>query len=417
MFLSERTQNLMSKRHILGFTPKELKATFKEIGVAPFRASQVWDWVYKKGVLNPDEMNNVAKRDKETMLEHISFDELEVTSEQQSIDGTTKWLFKLHDGHEIETVFIPEPNRGTLCVSSQVGCTLNCRFCHTGTQGLSRNLQKSEIVAQTWMAKKRLGEWTDTPFNLLDHIEKTGFDDQWMYDSFARNKTDGSDRRVVSNIVFMGMGEPLFNWDNVQAANEIMMDDKGFGFGSRRITISTSGMVPNITAIGHELGVNLAVSIHAADDETRSEIMPVNRKWPIAELMKAIRLFPLKERRRITWEYVMLKGVNDTPKHAKELVKLIEGIPSFVNIITFNEWPGSPFKCSDSDTINHFRDYIYNAGVDVNIRRSRGDDILAACGQLRGETSNFNTVTGQAESVIAEYGNEKQKQKIKVAIQ
>jgi 23S rRNA (adenine2503-C2)-methyltransferase len=407
----------MSKRHILGFTPAELKATFKDIGVAPFRASQVWDWVYKKGVINPEEMVNIAKREREVMVEHLSFDEFEVTSEQQSIDGTTKWLFKLHDGHEIETVFIPEPNRGTLCVSSQVGCTLNCRFCHTGTQGLSRNLLRSEIVGQTWMAKKLLGEWTDTPFNLLEHIKKTGFDDQWMYDSFDRNKSDSSERRVVSNIVFMGMGEPLFNWDNVKESLDIVMNEKGFGFGSRRITISTSGMVPNITAVGHELGVNLAVSIHAADDETRTKIMPVNKRWPIAELIKTIKIFPLKERRRITWEYVMLKGVNDTAWHARELVKLIEGIPSFVNIITFNEWPGSPFECSTGRSINDFRDVIANAGIDVNIRRSRGDDILAACGQLRGETSDFNTVVGQAESVISEYGSDKQKQKIKVNIQ
>lgn len=406
------------KEHIFGLSLNGLKTRMKEAGLPAFRAGQIMGWIYNKGILDPEDMPNISKKDAIKLKEHICFDELTLLTEQVSKDGTVKWLFKLHDGHEIETVFIPEPNRGTLCVSSQVGCTLNCRFCHTGTQGLSRNLLGSEIVAQTWMATKRLGQWSDNPFNLEKHIKNSGFNDSWMIQAINnhKKKEQGKEtKRIVSNIVFMGMGEPLFNWPNVESSVNIMMDEKAFGYGSRRITISTSGMVDNIDKIAKSLGVNLAISIHAADNETRTKIMPVNKKWDIETLMAALHAFPLKEHRRITWEYVMLKDVNDTPKHAKELAKLIEGVPSFVNIIPFNEWPGSPFKRSTDSTIEKFRDVIYSAGIDVNVRRGRGEDILAACGQLRAETSKFNSISTEFPSVVMQYGTASQKLKVEIA--
>lgn len=405
--------------HILGFTESQLKSKLKEINMPAFRAGQILGWIYNKGIINPDEMKNISKKDASHLQEHIRFEPLSMVTEQIAKDGTVKWLFKLHDGHDIETVFIPEPGRGTLCVSSQVGCTLNCRFCHTGTQGLARNLSDDEIVGQVWMAALRLGQWSDQPFDLKQHVINTGFDDEWMVEMLKNRpeKAEGAERaRIISNIVFMGMGEPLFNWDNVEKANDTLMDKSTFGYGSRKITISTSGMVPNIGKIAQNLGVNLAISIHAPDNETRSKIMPINKKWDINELMSALRAFPLKERRRITWEYVMLKDTNDSVKHAKMLLKLIEGIPSFVNIIPFNEWPGSPFKRSNAQTIEAFKNTISKAGIDVNVRRSRGSDILAACGQLRGETSKFNSISTSFPSVVMQYGTDQQKQKISVKI-
>lgn len=413
--MSKETQ---TKQHVFGLTLGAFKNLLKSIDMPAFRAGQIMKWIYDKGILDPEEMPNISKKDALKLKEHLCFDELNLVTEQVAKDGTVKWLFKLHDGHDIETVFIPEPNRGTLCVSSQVGCTLNCRFCHTGTQGLARNLLRSEIVAQTWMAAKRLGQWSDNPFNLEEHIKNSGFDDEWMIQALgnAKKKEQGIEvKRIISNIVFMGMGEPLFNWDNVEGSNNVLMDEAGFGYGSRRITISTSGMVDNIGKIAKTLGVNLAVSIHAPDNETRTKIMPVNKKWDVEELMTALRAFPLKEHRRITWEYVMLKNTNDSIKHAKMLVKLIEGIPSFVNIIPFNEWPGSPFERSDDKTVQAFRDTISNAGIDVNVRRGRGEDILAACGQLRAETSKFNSISSEFPSVVMQYGTEKQKLKVEIA--
>lgn len=413
--IMKTTQN----KHILGFTETELKSELKEMGIPAFRAGQLLGWIYNKGIINPDDMKNISKRDAETLQKYLHFEPLTMVTEQIAKDGTVKWLFKLHDGHDIETVFIPEPGRGTLCVSSQVGCTLNCRFCHTGTQGLARNLTHDEIVGQVWMAALRLGQWSDQPFDLKQHVENTGFDDPWMVEMLKKRpeKEEGLERaRIISNIVFMGMGEPLFNWENVEKANDTLMDKSTFGYGSRKITISTSGMVPNIGKIAQNLGVNLAISIHAPDNETRTKIMPINKKWDINELMAALRAFPLKERRRITWEYVMLKDTNDSIKHAKMLLKLIEGIPSFVNIIPFNEWPGSPFKRSDAKTIEAFKNTISKAGIDVNIRRSRGSDILAACGQLRGETSKFNSISTEFPSVVMQYGTDQQKQKFSVKI-
>lgn len=377
----------MSKTpHILSYTFEQLQSAIVDAGLPKFRAKQLWQWLYDKGELDLEAMSNLGKKEKEVLRTHFSFMPLEISKEQKSSDGTIKWLFKLHDGHEVETVFIPEAARGTLCVSSQIGCTLTCRFCHTGTQGLSRNIDDWEIVAQVWTAKQRLGEW----------------------------EKDKNDRRVIGNIVFMGMGEPLFNWDNVRQSCHVLMDENGLGFGGRKITISTSGMVPNIKRVGEELGTNIAISLHAPDDETRSKIMPINNKWPLEELMQTLRDFPLREHRRVTWEYVMLKGVNDTPAHAKKLLEIIKGIPSFVNLIPFNEWPGSPFKCSDIETIHKFEKIIANAGVSVAARTPRGEDILAACGQLRGETSKFNTVSVEYPTVVAQYGNEKQKLKVTI---
>lgn len=394
-----------TKKHILGISFKGLQNGLEKHGLKKFRAKQIWEWIYSKGIINPEEMTNLGPKDVAKLNDVIDFSPLKVSQEQVSKDGTVKWLFSLHDGHDIEAVFIPEGTRGTLCVSSQVGCTLNCRFCHTGTQGLSRNVDAHEIVAQVWMAKDRL----------LNHVYKE-------YPEVVPKylKKNGGEGRVVTNIVFMGMGEPLYNWENVRDANKILMDERGFAFGSRKITISTSGMVPNIAKIANDLGVNLAISIHAPDTETRQKIMPITNKWNVEELMSALRAFPLKEHRRITWEYVMLDGVNDSVQQAKDLLNLIEGIPSFVNIIPFNEWPGSPFKCSRADQIERFAEVFEKAGVAVNVRRSRGDDILAACGQLRGETSKFNSISLEFPSVVAQYGNEKQKaissEKVKVEI-
>lgn len=369
-------------QHIFDHTPQTLKQTLTDGGLKPFRSKQVWQWVYQKGILDPALMTNLSAGDQENLASVVDFSLPEITAEQKAADGVIKWLFKLQDGQEVEAVLIPQGKRGTLCVSSQVGCTLTCRFCHTGTQGLARNLTAGEIMAQAWLAKKQLGDFTP--------------------DNTARKLT---------NIVFMGMGEPLYNKENVFQACKTLMDDKGFGMGSRKITISTSGVVPHIPAIGEELGVNLAISLHSADDTTRTKIMPLNKKYPLNTLKKAIDQFKLKERRRITWEYVMLKGVNDTPEAAAELISFIKPYPSLVNLIPFNPWPGSPFECSDAATMRTFRNHIAKAGIDVTLRQTRGEDILAACGQLRSETSARNTVSLQYPTVVAVYGNEKQKEK------
>ena len=363
--------------HLLGLTRDELIAQLEGLGLKAFRGKQVWEWLYAKGVLNPDQMTNLPQADRATLAQNFRTVDLGISTELLARDGVVKWLFKLHDGHEVEAVFIPEKERGTLCVSSQVGCTLNCRFCHTGTQGLARNLTADEIVAQVWMARSRLGDWK------------------------------GKDKpRDVSNIVFMGMGEPLYNYDNVSRAIRILMDEYGMAFGSRKITLSTSGVVPEIPRISEELGVNLAISIHAPDDDTRTKIMPINKKYPLASLMDAVYKFRLKEHRKVTWEYVMLDGVNDSPAQARQLVDLLRGIPSLVNIIPFNPWPGAPFKASPKAAIDAFAQVIMDAGIPTTVRKTRGDDILAACGQLRSETSGFNTVSKQFPTVYAVYGTQ-----------
>lgn len=371
--------------HIFSLSRPQLASTLATLGLPAFRAKQIWDWVYVKGVVDPQQMSNLGKADREKLATAIDWALPTITVQQQARDGVAKWLFKMADGHEVETVFIPEARRGTLCVSSQVGCTLTCRFCHTGTQALARNLTAAEIVAQVWLARRQLNDFNGK-----------------------------QEARVLTNIVFMGMGEPLFNDEHVFNACRTLMDEDGFGFGSRKITISTSGVAPKIKAIGDELGVNLAISLHAPDDATRTDIMPINNKWPLAELMAAIRSFKLKERRRITWEYVMLKGVNDSNEHAENLVKLIAEFPSLVNIIPFNPWPGSPFECSDSSRIDAFAAILEKHDVAVTVRRTRGEDILAACGQLRSETSKRNTISVEYPTVVAVYGNEQQKMRVNI---
>ena len=360
------------RQPIIGLTRTELAEAFKDMGLPErevrMRASQIWRWAYNKGVDRFDEMTNVSKALREQLAERFTLARPEIVTEQISVDGTRKWLLRLAPDawgarHEVETVYIPEENRGTLCVSSQVGCTLTCSFCHTGTQTLVRNLTAEEIVQQVMVARDRLGEW---PAALADNP----------------NAPVGG--RYITNMVLMGMGEPLYNFDNVKAAMEIISDNEGLSLSKRRITLSTSGVVPMIARCGEEIGVMLAISLHATRDEIRNHLVPLNKKYPIKELLDACRAYPgLSNARRITFEYVMLKGVNDSPKHAKELVQLLKGIPAKVNLIPYNPWPGSPHECSDWDTIEAFAEIVNRAGYSSPVRTPRGRDIMAACGQLK----------------------------------
>ncbi len=326
---------------------------------AKMRASQLWRWVYHYGVTDFAAMTDISKELRAALPDHFTLARPRVTERQVSVDGTRKYLIELSPGVECETVFIPGVGRsGALCVSSQVGCTLNCTFCHTGTQALVRNLTAAEIVQQVMIAKDDLGEW---PSKLED--------------------------RQITNIVFMGMGEPLYNLDHVSDAVDVISDGEGIAIGRRRITVSTSGVVPKIEELGARTGTMLAISLHATNDPLRDELVPLNRKYPIAELMDAIRAYPdLSNAKRVTFEYVMLKGVNDSPAEAKALVRLLQGIPSKINLIPFNPWPGSPYECSDWATIERFADIVNKAGYASPIRTPRGRDILAACGQLRSES-------------------------------
>ncbi len=357
---------------LIGLTRTEMAEQFKAAGVPDrevrMRASQIWGWIYNKGATDFSEMTNVSKALREQFEEHFTLARPEIVTEQISVDGTRKWLLRLAPDawgarHEVETVYIPEPNRGTLCVSSQVGCTLTCSFCHTGTQTLVRNLTAEEIVQQLMVARDRLGEW---PAEL------------------AENPEAPASGRFITNMVLMGMGEPLYNFDNVKAAMEIVSDNEGLSLSKRRITLSTSGVVPMIERCGEEIGVMLAISLHATRDEIRNQLVPLNKKYPIKQLLDACRAYPgLSNARRITFEYVMLKGVNDSPKHAKELVQLLKGIPAKVNLIPYNPWPGSPHECSDWDAIEAFAEIINRAGYSSPVRTPRGRDIMAACGQLK----------------------------------
>ncbi len=350
------------KRGLVGLDRAELIALFKEIGLESFRAKQVWHWIYHRGITDFSQMTNLAKPVREKMAEHFVVDRPIVQTAQLSEDGTRKWLLKWPDGNMIETVHIPEEDRGTLCVSSQVGCTLTCRFCHTGTQMLVRNLGANEIVGQLMLARDVLDEWNKPIEN-----------------------------RMVSNIVMMGMGEPLYNYENVAKALKIVMDGEGIAISKRKITLSTSGVVPLIKQCGADLGVNLAISLHAVTDEVRSKIVPINRKYPIKELMQACRDYPSAgNTRRITFEYVMLKDVNDSDADARALVKLLHGLPAKVNLIPFNPWPGSPFECSSWNRIEAFGAIINDAGYASPVRRPRGRDILAACGQLKSESMRLS---------------------------
>ena len=329
---------------------------------AKMRVGQIWQWIYEKGVRDFALMTNLAKAYRAELAEHFVVEVPEVVSKQVSMDGTRKYLMRIAGGHEVETVYIPEEDRGTLCVSSQVGCTLTCSFCHTGTQKLVRNLTAGEIIGQVLVARDDLGEWP--------------------IPGAPKNET-----RLLSNIVLMGMGEPLYNFDNVRDAMKIAMDPEGVSLSRRRFTLSTSGVVPEIAKTATEIGCQLAISFHATTDEVRDKLVPINKKWNIKELLDALRTYPkLSNSERITFEYVMLKDVNDSDADAHRLIKLIRGIPAKINLIPFNEWPGSPYVRSDWDRIQAFADIIYKAGYASPIRTPRGEDIMAACGQLKSAT-------------------------------
>ncbi|SMF72836.1 23S rRNA m(2)A-2503 methyltransferase [Tistlia consotensis] len=341
--------------NLVGLSQAELTEAVLALGEPKFRAGQLWHWIYHRGATDFEAMTTLSKGFRAKLAEHFVVARPEVTAHQLSSDGTRKWLLRFSDGNEAECVFIPEEDRGTLCVSSQVGCTLTCRFCHTGTQRLVRNLSPAEILGQVMLARDTLGEWPSP---------KEG--------------------RLLTNIVMMGMGEPLYNYDNVAAALKIVTDPNGISLSKRRITLSTAGVVPAMARCGEELGVNLAVSLHATNDAVRDEIVPLNRKYPIAELLQACRDYPgVHNARRITFEYVMLKGVNDSDAEAHELADLLADIPAKVNLIPFNPWPGSPYECSDRDRIERFSDILFERGFSAPIRTPRGRDILAACGQLK----------------------------------
>jgi 23S rRNA (adenine2503-C2)-methyltransferase len=380
----------LAQPSLIGLSRAELTDKLAGIGVPPaqrkMRVQQLWHWMYVRGVQDFDAMTTISKEMRAELTRHFTVARPEVVAEQISNDGTRKWLLRLPSGlagekaHEVECVYIPETDRGTLCVSSQVGCTLNCSFCHTGTQRLVRNLTAGEIVGQIMVARDRLGDWGS---------------------SGAAPQGEGA-RRLVSNIVMMGMGEPLYNFDAVRDALLIVADGDGIGISKRRITLSTSGVVPNIARTGAEIGVSLAISLHAVRDELRDELVPLNRKYPIAELLQACRDYPgASNARRITFEYVMLKGVNDSLDDAKLLVKLLKGIPAKINLIPFNPWPGSVYECSDWEQIEKFSEYVFNAGYSSPVRTPRGRDILAACGQLKSETEKLSARERQALRAMA----------------
>ena len=352
--------------NLVGLTRAQMRDVLIEHGTpekqAKMRVGQIWQWMYEKGVRDFAVMSNLAKTYRAELAEHFVIEVPEVISKQVSLDGTRKYLMRIAGGHEVETVYIPEEDRGTLCISSQVGCTLTCSFCHTGTQKLVRNLTTAEIIGQVLVARDDLGEWPEQ--------------------GAPKNET-----RLLSNIVLMGMGEPLYNFDNVRDAMKIAMDPEGISLSRRRITLSTSGVVPEIAKTAQEIGCQLAISFHATTDEVRDKLVPINKKWNITELLDALRTYPkVSNSERITFEYVMLKDVNDTDADARRLVKLIKGIPAKINLIPFNEWPGSPYERSDWSRIEAFADIIYKAGYASPIRTPRGEDIMAACGQLKSAT-------------------------------
>ncbi len=363
--------------NLIGLSRSELTETIESIGEKPFRAKQLWHWMYHRGAMDFSVMSDLSISLRTKLAEQFVIARPSTAREQTSVDGTRKWLFKFDDGQKAETVFIPEDDRGAVCISSQVGCTLTCRFCHTGTQRLVRNLTPAEIIGQFMAARDSYGEWP----------------------------TPTDERRMLSNIVLMGMGEPLYNFENVAKAMKIIMADDGIALGRRRITLSTSGVVPEIHKCGEELGVNLAISLHAPDDDTRNVIMPINKKYPLKSLMDACRNYPgASNARRITFEYVMLKGINDSPAQSRALIALVKGIPCKFNLIPFNPWPGAPYECSEEDTINAFAQILWDAGFTAPIRTPRGRDILAACGQLKTDSEKLSARERrtQAEQAWAE---------------
>jgi len=362
---------------LVGLPRSDLAEALGSIGVPltqqRMRVQQVWQWLYVRGVQSFDAMTTLPKDLRSALAERFTLDRPEVAAEQISVDGTRKWLLRLPgeiDGrpHDVECVYIPEADRGTLCISSQVGCTLNCSFCHTGTQRLVRNLTAGEIAGQVVLARDRLGDWQR-----------------------AAPATGEPEKRLISNVVMMGMGEPLYNFEAVRDGLNVVADGEGLSISKRRITLSTSGVVPNIARAGAEIGVMLAVSLHAVTDEVRDELVPLNRKYPLRDLLEACRLYPgLSNARRITFEYVMLKGINDSLADARALVRLVKGIPAKINLIPFNPWPGSKYECSDWEQIEKFSEVVFNAGYASPVRTPRGRDILAACGQLKSETEKLS---------------------------
>ncbi len=378
-------------RKLIGLSRAELAEALGDVGVAPaqrrMRAAQLWGWMYQRGVTDFAAMTNVGKDLRANLATKFDLARPEIVSEQVSSDGTRKWLLRLPGGQagerpqEIETVYIPEADRGTLCISSQIGCTLTCTFCHTGTQRLVRNLTASEIVGQILLARDRLGEWPGAvPAN-------------------SQGLPEGE--RKITNIVLMGMGEPLYNFDNVRTAMDIASDGEGLSVSKRRITLSTSGIVPMMERAGAEAGLMLAVSLHAVRDDLRDILVPINRRFPIAALLQACRNYPgLSNARRITFEYVMLKGVNDSVAEARELVRLLAGIPAKINLIPFNPWPGAPYECSDWEQIERFAEVVNRAGYASPIRTPRGRDIMAACGQLKSASEKLRASERRAPAPL-----------------
>jgi 23S rRNA (adenine2503-C2)-methyltransferase len=389
---------MVEKPSLIGLSRAEMGEALVAIGVPErqikMRVAQLWHWLYVRGVSDFADMLNISRDMRELLDRHFNIARPEIVEEQISNDGTRKWLFRFPPRGagrpvEIETVYIPEEGRGTLCISSQVGCTLTCSFCHTGTQKLVRNLTAEEILAQLLIARDRLGDFPD------------------------RNTPDGAivpaEGRKVSNIVMMGMGEPLYNFENVKKALLIASDGDGLSLSKRRITLSTSGVVPEIYRAGEEIGVMLAISLHAVNDDLRDMLVPINKKYPLKELLDACRAYPsLSNSKRITFEYVMLKGVNDSLDDAKQLVKLLRGIPAKINLIPFNPWPGVNYQCSDWEQIEKFADYVNNAGYASPIRTPRGRDILAACGQLKSESERMKKTDRLAfeAAMIAGHGED-----------
>ena len=358
--MKSKIQNTEDKTSLMGLPREQLSEALNILDIPEkqknMRLNQVWGWLYNKGSKSIDEMTTLSLDLRRELEDHFDLSRPKISEDQISKDGTRKWLLKFKDGSEVETVFIPDNDRGTLCVSSQVGCTLNCTFCHTGTQKLVRNLTAQEIVAQVVVAKDCLQEWNPEP-------------------------------RQITNIVMMGMGEPLYNFENVRDGIITMADDAGLSISKRRITLSTSGIVPMIKSAGKEIGSMLAISLHATQNDLRNEIVPINKKYPIEELLDACKNYPsLSNSKRITFEYVMLKGVNDSLSEARDLVKLISGIPAKINLIPFNPWPGSSYECSDWDQIKKFGDIVNRGGYASPIRIPRGSDISAACGQLKSDS-------------------------------
>jgi 23S rRNA (adenine2503-C2)-methyltransferase len=370
-------------RNLVGLSREAMRQALIEVGTpekqAKMRVGQIWQWIYQRGVSDFAEMTNLAKEYRALLADNFTVARPEIVVRQVSEDGTRKYLLRIAGGHEVEAVYIPEEDRGTLCISSQVGCTLTCSFCHTGTQKLVRNLTVAEIVGQIMVARDDLGDWVKPGEGM------------------------GERPRLVSNIVLMGMGEPLYNFDNVRDAMKIAMDHEGISLSRRRITLSTSGVVPEIARAGAEIGCMLAISFHATTDEVRDKLVPINKRWNIETLLNALRAYPkLSNSERITFEYVMLKGVNDSDADARRLVKLIAGIPAKINLIPFNPWPGAPYERSDWDRIKAFAHIIYKAGYASPIRTPRGEDIMAACGQLKSETERGRKSKAEIAAEVGE---------------